>query len=478
LYLNHQIMNLYNDSVRVNQEWAGRLASFSQLREQAGAVNAPGNDVFHSRDVTAESADLRRERQQFDEQMADMRNELRHNLSEAAAVPFLGDLDAANKAMDEMVADAELIFASFIRNQPDRAGVHMAAMDRQYETLNAALGRLNHRVRVIQQAQFENQLAEAARWRKYEYVIAALIGLMVVSVTVYGNHLARSVTAAQREREKAEEGLRRAHDELEARVRERTADLEKANAALQIEIAERTQAEEQLRRSREQMRNLAARLQSAQEEERARIARDIHDEFGQVATGLKMDLSWLGSKLAQSDGSAPAGVLADKVKSMSLLLDTHIQWVRKMATELRPGVLDNLGLIAAIEWQAEEFQHRTGIQCLVSLPSDEPHVDRERSTALFRICQEILTNVARHAIATKINITMMDDGDDFVLEIADNGRGITEREMANPKSLGLLGMRERALLLGGEVSVQGIPGQGTTITVTIPIQQKQEGAAA
>jgi signal transduction histidine kinase len=468
LYLNHQIMNLYNDSVRVNQEWAGRLASYSQLREQAGAANAPGNNVFYSHDVAAETASLRRERQEFDRQLAAARADLTPHLPPATAAPLLTDLDAAQTAMQEMTTEAELIFAAFTRNQPDKAGEHMAAMDRKYEKLNTALGRLSQRVRGIQQAHFEQQMAEASRWKKYEYLIAAFIAVMVVGVTLYGQQLARSVAAAQRESQRAEEALRRAHDELEIRVQARTAELAETNHALRAEITERQRVEEQLKSSREQLRNLAARLQAVREEERTRIARDLHDQLGQALTGLKMDLSWLGHKVADVSNGTLRPLLVGKLQSMSTLIDSNIQWVRKIATELRPGVLDDLGLMAAIEWLAQEFQTRTGIHCQVTVPAEDIPLDQDRSTAVFRICQEILTNVARHANAASVTMSLTESAGHLLLEVRDDGRGITEQETAGPNSLGLLGMRERALLLGGEVIIKGMAGQGTTVAVWIP----------
>jgi signal transduction histidine kinase len=236
------------------------------------------------------------------------------------------------------------------------------------------------------------------------------------------------------------------------------------------DITERKQAEEQLRNSREQLRALAAHLESVREDERARIAREIHDELGQVLTGLRMDLSWVVSRLPGDEAA-----LMERSRSMLTLIDTTIRLVRRIATELRPGVLDDLGLVAAIEWQAQEFQTRTGIACEFASNQADLVLAPELGTAAFRICQETLTNVARHAHATRVHIRLEAEAGQLVLTVADNGRGITEQELANRTSLGLLGMRERALLLGGQVSIGGKPGEGTTVTVRIPLSVSEVG---
>jgi PAS domain S-box-containing protein len=267
----------------------------------------------------------------------------------------------------------------------------------------------------------------------------------------------------------SEERYRKAKDELEIKVEERTAELRKTNEQLLAEIAERKRAEEELKNSREQLRALAARLQSVREEERRQIAREVHDELGQALTGLKMDLSWLISKLSEAGVKARRHSIADKIQSISNLINTTIKTVRRIATELRPDVLDDLGLVAAIEWQVHDFQKRTGIKCEFTPGVEDIGLDQDRSTAVFRIFQETLTNIARHANATRVNTRLRKDTGNIMLEVEDNGRGITEEEISNSKSLGLLGMRERAFLLGGEVNITGRREKGTTVTVRIPL---------
>lgn len=232
---------------------------------------------------------------------------------------------------------------------------------------------------------------------------------------------------------------------------------------------ERIKAREELEVSREQLRALAAHLQSVREEERKHIAREIHDEFGQALTGFKMDLAWMRNRMQASQWDDIRDSILEKIKAMGTLLDDASGLVRKLCTELRPGVLDDLGLTAAIEWQAREYQKRTGIACALKLNLEDVPVDPERSTALFRIFQEILTNVARHAQATRVDASIGRANGRIDMEVRDNGRGIPPEKLTGGKSFGLVGMRERALILGGDVHISGAPGKGTTVRVTIPI---------
>lgn len=236
------------------------------------------------------------------------------------------------------------------------------------------------------------------------------------------------------------------------------------NAVLTREIAERKRAEEELRRSEENLRALAARLESVREEERTRIAREIHDELGQVLTGLKMDLTWVAKHLPSKQNA-----LNQKIESMFDLIDETVNTVRRISSGLRPEALDQLGLAAAIEWQLRDFQMRTGIRCKLTMPEKPVNPDEERSTALFRIFQELLTNVARHANATKVEVSLRTDGQSLNLEVQDNGKGIAEEDINSPHALGLLGMRERAFPFRGRFEIRGARGKGTKATVSIPL---------
>lgn len=231
------------------------------------------------------------------------------------------------------------------------------------------------------------------------------------------------------------------------------------------ERAEHRRAEEQLRESHEQLRALSVYLQTVREEERTRIAREVHDELGQALTSFKFDLSWLASKLPKE-----LSPLQEKTRDLISHIDSTIQTVRRISTELRPGVLDHLGLVAALEWQANEFQNRTGIKCDVHAYINEPLPDPNLGTTFFRIFQETLTNVIRHAGATQVNVHLKETDGRITLEVEDNGRGIARTEISNTKSMGLLGMRERAALLGGIFKIGRLTrGKGTKVSVSIPV---------
>ena len=241
-------------------------------------------------------------------------------------------------------------------------------------------------------------------------------------------------------------------------------ELAKKTAALTAEVAERKLAEERLRASEENLRALAARLLVVREEEWMRISREIHDELGQSLTGLKMEVNWIMQRLSPDQQELTA-----KGESVFKVIDDTIVAVRRIATGLRPEALDQQGLMPAIEWQAREFRRRSGIRCELVLPHGMPELDKERSLAVFRVFQELLTNVARHAAATRVDIELQVEPKALLLTVSDNGRGIADTSARSPKSLGLLGMRERLHSFGGSIDITGAPQRGTKATVSIPI---------
>lgn len=232
--------------------------------------------------------------------------------------------------------------------------------------------------------------------------------------------------------------------------------------------AERKRTEEKLRSSFNLLRTLSRRLEVIREEERARIARELHDELGVGLTCFKIDLSRILAMMGDVVGSKEYAKAEAKIRSMIEDVDVTITSVQRIVTELRPAMLDDLGLVAAIEWQAQDFERRSGIVCRCSAGEDDVHVDRERATVVFRICQEALTNVARHAHATHVTIRFEEQADSLLLEVHDNGEGIPQEKIAAPGSLGLLGMRERAALFGGQIDIIGRPGEGTRIILRLP----------
>ncbi len=231
------------------------------------------------------------------------------------------------------------------------------------------------------------------------------------------------------------------------------------------------EAEERMKRRdvEEALRALTARLQASREEERMSIAREIHDEMGEALTGFKLGLAWIRRRwYARAKNVSRRQVFA-KIDELGALADATADRVRKICAELRPNVLDDLGLVPAIQWQAREFQSRTGIRCSLRLPAAALDVPAEQATAIFRIFQEILTNVARHAGASTVLVSLKKTETNLLLRVADNGRGIDPAAIASNHSLGLLGMRERAALLNGTLEIRGLPGRGTTVQVDLPL---------
>jgi PAS domain S-box-containing protein len=237
--------------------------------------------------------------------------------------------------------------------------------------------------------------------------------------------------------------------------------------ALESDITERKKAEALLSQSYHDIRELASHLQDVREEERAGIAREIHDELGQQLTGLKMDLSWMSKRRAVLEDHE----LRQKTITTMGLLDTTIMTIRRISTDLRPSILDDLGLVAAIEWQCQEFERRSGIRTEFASTLTAFPYSSAVAIGLFRICQESLTNVARHAAAGHIFISLVEEINEYILLIIeDNGKGFEVETTGTKKTLGLLGMKERALMMGGEFKVESELGKGTTLIVTVPIK--------
>ena len=218
--------------------------------------------------------------------------------------------------------------------------------------------------------------------------------------------------------------------------------------------------------SRERLRNLAARLHAVREEERTMIAREIHDELGQAMTGVKMDLSWIVDRLPPDSSTE----LTERAQATLELLDDTMNSIRQISTRLRPAMLDDLGLSAAIEWQTQEFARRTGVECTLNLAVTRDQIDRDRATAVFRIFQEALTNVARHAEAEHVDIALRLEGSQLLLDVRDDGKGVAQEQLSSPHSLGVVGMRERAGALGGRVTVKPGEPKGTCVSLRMPLE--------
>ena len=232
-----------------------------------------------------------------------------------------------------------------------------------------------------------------------------------------------------------------------------------------------TQVEEVLQFAHARARSAARQVQKAVEEERRRIARELHDEFGQALTGLKFDLAWCGLTLTHATAPTDLRDLLRKVQAMSGSVDALLGAVRATATALRPAMLDDLGLVPALECLGTTFQQRTGVRCTIDVaPAVEATtLPADVSVALYRITQELLTNVTRHAAASQVHIRLSQDAGQVTVAVTDNGKGIATEQMTTPRSFGLRGMQERAALLGGHFSIVGTPGRGTTACASVPV---------
>jgi PAS domain S-box-containing protein len=238
--------------------------------------------------------------------------------------------------------------------------------------------------------------------------------------------------------------------------------------ALVSDIGAERKADAARRHSEAQLHALTARLQAVREEERTRLAREVHDVLGQLLTGLAIDMAWLDKRIADVADGELRQAMARKLVEIRQLTEAMIHSVQHISSELRPSVLDNLGLDSAIRFEVNRFRERTAIACEVDLPERLPPLDADRATGVFRVLQEILGNVARHAAATQLRVCLRATAAGLMLLVADNGRGITAEQKASAASLGLLGMRERVAQLGGRIEFAGVPGQGTTVTLRLP----------
>lgn len=234
------------------------------------------------------------------------------------------------------------------------------------------------------------------------------------------------------------------------------------------DMSERILTEQELKASYKAVRKLTAHLQNIREEERADIAREIHDELGQQLTVLKMDVAWINKKIADPDEA-----MKEKLKELLAMLDNTVRTVRRISSELRPSLLDDLGLIAAMEWQLHEFEKRSGIRAALNAPEKEVNLSDPVKTALFRIFQESLTNVARHSEAKNISINLEKRKGNFVLSIVDDGKGFDRKKVTEKRTLGLLGMNERTMMIGGRYEIISAPGKGTKVSVTVPLSSHE-----
>ncbi|MCJ7553210.1 MAG: PAS domain-containing sensor histidine kinase, partial [Ignavibacteriaceae bacterium] len=245
----------------------------------------------------------------------------------------------------------------------------------------------------------------------------------------------------------------------------------KAKLVSALDVTWRKKSEEEIKKSREELRALTFHLQSIREEERAAISRELHDELGQLLTSIKMNLVMMGKELTVQFKNSDTEYFEKEIGAMSELLDISVKRVRKIITELRPEVLLNLELYDAIDWQIKEFSGRSGIKCKLNYNCKKHNFDSDLNITIFRIIQEALTNVMRHSGADNVEVKISCENERVILSVADNGKGIKNLENIPGKSFGILGIRERAILLGGNMDIKSYPGKGTELLVSIPLKK-------
>ena len=283
-----------------------------------------------------------------------------------------------------------------------------------------------------------------------------VIGIVVVMVDIT-------------DRKRMEEELQNAYDGLEERVAERTAQLVESNTSLKQEIAKRIIIGEELQESRERLRNLTKHLQKIREQERAFLSRELHDELGQSLTGMKMDIRWIERRLPED-----SALILERLHSIIVLIDDAILSVQRISMALRPPALDDFGLSEAIKLALTNFEKKTHLTCKFISTPQRIVLNREISTEIFRIFQEAFTNITRHAGAINVTILLQNTGDKLIMEVRDDGRGITKKEIMDHTSIGLTGMRERAYAMEGNLTIVGIRGKGTVLTLNVPLNEGKE----
>jgi PAS domain S-box-containing protein len=287
---------------------------------------------------------------------------------------------------------------------------------------------------------------------------------------VHGNHVrtfGQTRTASRRMSAlRIVTGLRRNGEEfpIDASISQITERGSQFYTVILRDVTARVQAEIALRRSREELQQLGAIAHQAREQEKSRIARELHDELAQGLTALQMDVAWCKEKLPAGQDS-----MARKLQRMETLLDTTVSATRRIAADLRPLMLDDLGLVPAVEWLVENFTQRTGVPCELAVSTSDLHLHKLHAAAVFRIIQESLANVAKHARASRAEVAIEEGDGEVMISVRDDGLGFSIDDPRKPDSFGLVGLRERAYLLGGEATIISAPGQGTNVEVRLPL---------
>lgn len=426
LTVTHSIMGIYRESVAVSQTWAERANSYSALGELAAAVNGPGNDVFRSHDPDAESRKAQEAKRDFDKEFGVLREELRANLTPEEAAPLLAKLTAVATAMEAMTEEARLIFASYRANRTDRAAERMATMDDRFAAVNRALAALRDSVANIQKQNFEHQTAAAAQVQKYEYMIGALVLLMVAGGTLYGHRMARSIQSSAAEKELHLQEIGEAH-----------ALLQQTNGELQA---------------------LFMHTLEAQEEQRQQVARELHEEVAQMLASLKMRLSALPYTRNPKN-------VEPHVKAAGTIAETAINRLQDLVRDLTPHGMELVGLAGVLVVRLKEWTRGSKLAVHFSEQLADARPPFRIETAAYRVAEAAVENVARHAHARNLHVALRQVNEELHLHVEDDGVGF---DVASASRMGITLMEQRTALLGGKLQIVSKPGHGTRVTAVFP----------
>lgn len=443
LLVTHSIMSTYTASVAANATWNERLVAYSHLGELAEAVDAPGNDVFDSHDPAAEARRMRAALAAFDGEYAELRAELEANLAPERAEPLVARLETVKRAMEALTAEAQLIFSHFKAGRLGAAGERMATMDRKYAVVSSGLAELRNAVARIQQANFEAQMAVAARVQKYEYLIAALILLMVAAATLYGQRLAKQAHLDNAERE------RHLHELAAAQAR-----LQQHTLLLESTV--------------QRMEMLLKHALESHEEKNKSIARELHEEVAQMLASLKMRLELLRFE--------PQAEQSIQVEDVNKIAKGALERLRGLVRDLTPHGIEDVGLAPVLAAHLRDWTQGSGLRVhfAESMPEVRPPASIE--TAAYRIAKELVRNAVRHAHARSLSIELRHSRTALHLYVEDDGVGFDAAragEDASSGRMGIISMQQRTALLGGTLEIRSRPGDGTTAHAVLPLVARQ-----
>ncbi len=369
-----------------------------------------------------------------------------------------------------LMVSAGLLYRQFAAQRSTQRALHdvEARIGGVIDSAMDAIITIDHQQRIVL---FNNAAENVFRWPHHAVIGKPLDMLLPQRFSaIHGQHVQNfgktGVTSRRMGAAAVLTGLRADGEEfpVEASISQFGEGQQKLYTVILRDVTLRAQAEAELRRSKEELHELAAAANQLREHEQRRIARELHDELAQALTGIKMDVAWIKNKLPA--GQSP---ITEKLKSLEDLLDNTVAATRRISSDLRPMMLDDLGLVPATEWLVQNFTQRTGIRCELAIASAKLDLQDPEATTVYRILQESLTNVAKHAKASSVEVTLAQSDGEISISVRDNGVGFSLESPRKQNSYGLIGMRERAYMLGGEVQIESAPGQGTYIEVRLPL---------